>query len=46
MMLSKKVFSAALLLFMVMLLASPVLAGEADIKLPPLDQVWFSAFAV
>ncbi|MCJ7664249.1 MAG: sodium/proton-translocating pyrophosphatase, partial [Desulfobacterales bacterium] len=44
MMISKKVFSAALLLFMVMLLASPVLAGEADIKLPPLDQVWFSAF--
>jgi len=43
-MISKKVFSAALLLFMAMLLASPVLAGEADIKLPPLDQVWFSAF--
>ena len=43
-MVSKKVFSAALLLLMVMLLASPVLAGEADIKLPPLDQVQFSAF--
>jgi K(+)-stimulated pyrophosphate-energized sodium pump len=41
---SKKVFIAALLLCMVMLLASPVLAGEADIKLPPLDQVRFSAF--
>ena len=43
-MISKKVFSAALLVFIVMLLASPVLAGEADIKLPPLDQVWFKAF--
>jgi K(+)-stimulated pyrophosphate-energized sodium pump len=43
-MISKKVFSAALLLCMVMLLASPVLAGEADIKLPPLDQVQFGVF--
>jgi K(+)-stimulated pyrophosphate-energized sodium pump len=43
-MISKKVFSAALLVCMVMLLASPVLAGEADIKLPPLDQVQFSVF--
>jgi K(+)-stimulated pyrophosphate-energized sodium pump len=43
-MISKKVFSAALLLCIVMLLASPVLAGEADIKLPPLDQVRFSIF--
>jgi len=44
MMISKKVFSAALLVCIVMLLASPVLAGEADIILPPLDQVQFSAF--
>jgi K(+)-stimulated pyrophosphate-energized sodium pump len=43
-MISKKVFSAALLVCIVMLLASPVLAGEADIKLPPLDQVQFRAF--
>ena len=43
-MISKKVFSAALLVFMVLLLASPVVAGEADIKLPPLDQVQFSVF--
>ena len=43
-MISKKVFSTALLVFMVLLLASPVVAGEADIKLPPLDQVQFSVF--
>jgi K(+)-stimulated pyrophosphate-energized sodium pump len=40
----KKVFSAALLLCIVMLLASPVLAGEADIILPPLDEVQFGVF--
>jgi K(+)-stimulated pyrophosphate-energized sodium pump len=43
MMISKKVFSAALLFCIGMLLASPALAGEADIVLPPLDQVRFSA---
>jgi K(+)-stimulated pyrophosphate-energized sodium pump len=42
-MISKKVFSAALLSCMTMLLASPALAGEADIVLPLLDQVRFSA---
>ena len=40
----KKGFSTALLLMMFMLLASPVLAGEADIILPDLSQVTFNIF--
>jgi K(+)-stimulated pyrophosphate-energized sodium pump len=43
-MIFKKGFCAAFLQFVLMLLALPVFAGEADIKLPPLDKVQFSAF--
>jgi K(+)-stimulated pyrophosphate-energized sodium pump len=40
----KRSISLAVLLSTFMFLALPVFAGEADIKLPPLDKVQFTAF--
>ena len=40
----KRSISLVVLLGTFMFLALPVFAGEADIKLPPLDKVQFSAF--